>query len=403
MFARLGLSASALGNHEFDWGIDSLRARMRQAPYAILSANVRDTSGKTPGWLRADTLIDLGGTKVGVIGVSTVKTPTTTKPANVASLRFLDPAPVVDERARSLRARGADFVVVIAHAGAFCDKNDGSCSGEIVDLAQQVTEKVDAIVSGHTHSPVTTRVKGIPIVQSWWAGSAVGIIDLPIGGSTWPDPMLRNVLSDSIPADPAVKAYTDSVLARTASAFAAPVATIAERMERGPTGTLGNLIADAQRWAGKGDVAVMNRGGVRAALNDGVATRGTLYEVQPFGNSLVAVRMTGTELRAYLERIAAKAPGAFHLSGVRLRVDYDRAAGSRIVDATLANGRPIDPRATYRVVMVDFLASGGDDLGVPRGVTELGILDLDALTDYLRSRPSPVRPPTDARIIPVQP
>ncbi len=406
MFARLGLSASALGNHEFDWGIDSLRARMRQAPYAILSANVRDTTGKIPSWLRADTLIDLGGTKIGVIGVSTVKTPTTTKPANVTSLRFLDPAPVVDEHARSLRARGADFVVVIAHAGAFCDKNDGSCSGEIVDLAEQVTEKIDAIVAGHTHSPVTTRVKGIPIVQSWWAGSAVGIIDLPIGGSTWPDPMLRNVLTDSLAADPEIKAYTDSVLARTASAFAAPVATIAERMERGPTGTLGNLIADAQRWGGKGDVAVMNRGGVRTTLNAGVATLGSLFEIQPFGNALVSVRMTGTQLRGYLERVAAKPEGSVHLSGARVRVDFSRPAGSRIVDARFTDGRAIAPRAVYHVIMTDFLAAGGDDLGITdpsQSVRELDIIDRDALANYLRSRPSPVRPPTDARIIPVQP
>lgn len=406
MFARLGLSASALGNHEFDWGVDSLRARMRQAPYAILSANVRDTSGKTPSWLRADTLIDLGGTKIGVIGVSTVKTPTTTKPANVASLRFLEPAPVVDERARTLRARGADLVVVIAHAGAFCDKNDGSCSGEIVDLAQQVTEKIDAIVSGHTHSPVTTRVKGIPIVQSWWAGSAVGIIDLPIGGSNWPATELRNVRPDSIPADPAIKAYTDSVLARTASAFAAPVATIAERMERGPTGTLGNLIADAQRWAGKGDVAVMNRGGVRTTLNAGVATLGALFEVQPFGNALVSVRMTGTQLRTYLERVAAKPEGSVHLSGMRLRVDYSRPAGRRILDARFTDGRAISPRAAYHFIMTDFLAAGGDNLGITdpaQTVRELDIIDRDALADYLRSRPSPVRPPTDVRITPVQP
>ena len=406
MFARLGLAASALGNHEFDWGIDTLRARMRQAPYAILSANVRDTAGKVPRWLRGDTLIDLGGTKIGVIGVSTVKTSTTTRTSNVAALRFLDPAPVVDEHARALRARGADLVVVIAHAGAFCDRKEGSCSGEIVDLAQHVTEKVDAIVSGHTHSPVATRVKGIPIVQSYWAGSAIGIIDLPLEGSNWPVPEVRNVRPDSLPADLAIEAYTDSVLARTASAFAAPVATIAERMDRGPTGTLGNLIADAQRWAGKGDVAVMNRGGVRTTLNAGVATLGSLYEVQPFGNALVAVRMTGTQLRAYLERIVAKPEGSFHVSGMRLRVDFAQPVGRRLVDARFTDGRAIDARGTYHVVMTDFLAAGGDDLGITdpaQSVRELPILDRDALADYLRSRPSPVRPPTDARIISVKP
>ncbi len=406
MFARLGLSASALGNHEFDWGIDTLRARMRQAPYAILGANVRDASGGTPSWLRGDTLIDVQGTKVGVIGISTVRTPTATRPSNVAGLRFLAPAPVVDEHARQLRARGAAVVIVIAHAGAFCDRTSGQCTGEIVDLASQVTEKIDAIVSGHTHSRVATRVHGIPIVQAYWAGSAIGIIDLPFGGSAWPDPEVRNVRPDSLPADATVAAYSDSVLAQTAGAFAVPVATIAERMERGPTGTLGNLVADAQRWAGKGDVAVMNRGGVRAALTAGVATKGTLYEVQPFGNVLVAVRMRGVELQAYLERVVAKPQGSFHLSGVQLHVDFRRPQGSRIVRARLSDGRSLDPQGVYRVIMTDFLASGGDDLGVSEralAVEELPVVDLDALANYLRSRPSPVRPPTDARILSVQP
>ena len=314
---------------------------------------------------------------------------------------------MVDEHARSLRARGADLVVVIAHAGAFCDKSDGSCSGEIVDLAQHVTEKIDAIVSGHTHSPVATRVKGIPIVQSWWAGSAIGIIDLPLEGSNWREPEVRNVRPDSLPADPAIKAYTDSVLARTASAFAAPVATHRRAHGARPTGTLGNLIADAQRWAGKGDVAVMNSGGVRAPLNAGVATLGSLFEVQPFGNALVSVQMTGTQLRAYLERIAAKAEGAMHLSGVTLRVRLQSPCGKPYRRRAFHRRASASTRAAaYQVIMTDFLAAGGDDLGITdpaESVRELPILDLDALADFLRSRPSPVRASTDARIIPVQP
>lgn len=407
MFARLGLSASALGNHEFDWGVDSLRARMRQAPYAILGANVRDAAGHDVPWIRTDTLIDVQGTRVGVVGVSTMDTPTTTRSSNVAGLSFVPPAPVVDAQARALRARGADVVVVIAHAGGFCGRTaPHSCTGEIIDLASTVTEKVDAIVSGHTHSGVATHVRGIPIVQAFSRGSAIGIIDLPLLGADSSRITLRNVRPDSVPADPSVALFTDSVLARTRTVFATPVAEIAERMAQGVNGTLGNLIADAQRWAGKGDVAVMNRGGVRAALDAGVATKGTLFEVQPFGNVLVRIHLRGADLRAYLERITSRDEPAFHLSGVQVYRDTKRPAGSRITRLMFSDGRAFDPRRVYRLVMTDFLAAGGDELGVTEralSVEELPIVDVDALADYLRSRPSPVRAPTDARLILVQP
>ncbi|MEP6622429.1 MAG: 5'-nucleotidase C-terminal domain-containing protein, partial [bacterium] len=137
IFNQIGYAAGALGNHEFDWGQDSLRARMREAHYAILGANVRYADGRDVPWIRDDTLITRGSLKVGVIGVATVFTPSTTKTVNVAGLKFLAPIPIVDSLTKQLRARGADYVVVIAHAGAFCDRDGATnCNGEIVDFVR---------------------------------------------------------------------------------------------------------------------------------------------------------------------------------------------------------------------------------------------------------------------------
>ena len=133
---------------------------MRQARYPVLGANVQFADGRDVDWIPDDTLLTVGSFKVGVIGVSTVETPRTTMAVNVSDLRFVDAAPVVNAHARSLRVRGADAVVVVAHAGAFCDRPAPAppgCNGEIIDLARRVTERVDAIVSGHTHSLVNTR------------------------------------------------------------------------------------------------------------------------------------------------------------------------------------------------------------------------------------------------------
>ena len=400
MFNQLGLAASALGNHEFDWTQDTLRARMRDARYAILGANVRYADGRHVPWIRDDTLIVRGALKVGVIGLATVATPSTTRASNVSDLRFLAPAPIVDSLTRALRARGADYVIVIGHLGAFCDRDGATnCKGEVVDLAQALREPVDAIVSGHTHSLVNATINGIPITQGRSSGTALGIIDLGPDGSAQ---QVVDVVTDSLVPDPAVAAIVSAAVARVAPLVNRPVATIARDLVRtGNQYALGNLIADAMRGVGKGDVAVMNNGGIRANLRAGPASYGTLFEVQPFANILYRVTVTGSALRAYLENLVAHTPSV-HVSGATISYDSTRVAGSRIVSARFSDGRDISPDARYAIILNDFLATGGDGLAVTKGAisTEiLPIVDLDALIMYMEARPQPIEGPTDARII----
>ncbi len=404
IFNQMGLAASALGNHEFDWSQDTLRARMRDAHYAILGANVRYADGRDVPWIRDDTLIVRGALKVGVIGLSTVLTPSTTLASNVADLRFLPPAPIVDSLTRALRARGADYVIVIGHLGAFCDRDGATnCKGEVVDLAQALHEPVDAIVSGHTHSLVNTTVNGIPITQARSSGTALGTIDLGPDGDAH---HVMDVVTDSLVPDPAIAAIVASAVARVAPLVSRPIATIgADLVRTGNQYALGNIIADAMRVGGKGDVGVMNNGGIRANLRAGPASYGALFEVQPFANVLYRVTVTGAALRTYLENLVSHTPSV-HLSGVTVRYDSTRAAGARIVSAQLSGGRDIIPDARYTLILNDFLATGGDGLAMTTGALRTEILpmvDLDALVTYLESRPQPVQPPTDARIITVSP
>ena len=400
VFNTLGYAAGAVGNHEFDWGQDTLRARMRDARYAILAANVRYADGRDVPWIRDDTLVTRGAIKIGVIGVATLLTPTTTRAANVADLRFLDPVPIVDSLARRLRVRGADFVVVVAHDGAFCDRDGATnCKGEIVDFARGLHEPIDAIVSGHTHSLVDTDVNGIPIVQARSSGTALGVIDLGPEGSRH---AVRDVLPDSLPADSVVASQVWRAVASVAPIVERPVATIAGSLVReGVQYPLGNLIADAMRAEGKGDVAVMNNGGIRANLRDGPATYGSLFEVQPFANMLYRFTLSGAALRSYLEKLVAKRLNV-HLSGAVVTYDSTAAAGARIRSVRLADGADLKPDGVYTLVLNDFLATGGEGLGLgtaARRTEVLPIVDLDALVSYLRSRPQPVRAPTDARFV----
>src|SRR6185503_6611524 len=363
---RLGVAASALGNHEFDWGQDTLRARMRQARYAILGANVRDTSGRDVTWIRDDTLVRRGNLRIGIIGIATRQTMTATRPSNVVGLRTVDAAPVVDSLARQLRARGADYIVVVAHAGAFCDRTgESQCAGEIVDVARRVTEKVDAIVAGHTHSIINTVVNGIPIIQARSSGQSIGVLDLPLendGGGGVHE--VRDVLPDSLTPDPEVARLVAQAVGAVAARVNQPVADIAEYLRKSPAGAdeqvpLGNLIADAMRVQGKGDVAVMNNGGIRAALRAGVASYGAVFEVMPFANLLYRVTVRGNDLREYLERLVGRRRPIVQLSGIVVTYDTTRAPGGRVVSARLLDGSQVRDDKTYTVVLNDFEYLGG--------------------------------------------
>ena len=406
LFNQLGLAASAIGNHEFDWGQDTLRARMREAHYAMLGANIHFTGGASVPWIRADTIVVRGGVKIGIVGIATPLTPHTTKASNVAGLRFDDPVAAVNEHAKSLRARGAELVIVVEHDGAFCDRAAG-CRGEIIDLAQRITEPVDAIVSGHTHSLVNTTVRGIPIVQAMSSGRAIGVIDLPVNPADRANTheYVRIVKSDSIAPDPAAETILRSAAQSVAPVVARPIATLAENMpRRGDQYALGNLIADAQRAAAGADVAVMNNGGIRTELRAGPVNYGELFEVQPFGNMLVRLTVGGRELRRYLESFVARGAPRVHVSGIVAHYDLARAEGSRIVSAAV-NGAPLDDGRTYTVAFTDFMATSGDGLALANAATKqesLGIIDLDALISFMQSRPDGVvRPDAAPRLMSV--
>jgi 2',3'-cyclic-nucleotide 2'-phosphodiesterase (5'-nucleotidase family) len=409
-YNKMGYAASALGNHEFDWGVDTLRARMRQAKFDILGANVRYTDGTDVKWIPNDTIVRRGNTRIGIIGISTVLTPTTTRPANVVGLRFDDPAPIVDSIAPALRKRGANFVVVVAHAGAFCGTGGAAtCNGEIIDFARKLKSKVDVVVSGHTHSLVNTVVNGIPIVQARSSGRAIDILDIPLAsnGALATRHEVRELAVDTIPPMPAIDSIVERAVARVAPLVTRHIATIPVTLARqGPQYPLGNLVADAQRWAGKGDVAIMNNGGIRTELRAGDVTYGALFELQPFGNTLYSLTMTGAQLRGLLEAMLGKANVDDHVSGMSVRYDPAKPKGSRVVSVTMADGTALSDSRSYNVIMNDFLATGGEGYNAGGRATSskpLNIVDLDALIDYLRMLPTPIVAPAEVRIAPVAP
>jgi 5'-nucleotidase len=302
----------------------------------------------------------------------------------------------------SARAARPDLTILVAHEGAYCDSLP--CHGEIVDLARELdSTQVQFIVSGHTHSLVNTVVHGIPIVQSRANGTAYGITDLirnSDGARRWVT-RIETVWADRVAPDPGVDALLARYRPEVEKLSKQVVAVLRDSLPalRGEY-PLGNLIADAQRAAAPGiDFALMNNGGIRRDLYPGPLTYNDLFELQPFGNSLLEVWLSGAQLKDVIEHALAGGSPDGHVSGLMVRYDSRRPIGERVIELRRSDGRPIEPGATYTIVVTDFLQSGGGGYAMLRTLPmhRTGKTDLDALIAWLGTVKQPVLAPPGRR------
>jgi 5'-nucleotidase len=150
---------------------------------------------------------------------------------------------------------------------------------------------------------------------------------------------------------------------------------------------------------GRGDVSIMNNGGIRADLPAGAVTWGDLFQCQPFGNKLVRINVTGSVLLSTLEFAVAGGTERAQVGGVEVWYDSRKEAGKRVTKTRLTNGRKIEPKVTYTLIVSDFMAAGGSGFAMLKGLpaTPVGLTDLDALIAYLKVLPQPVDAPAEAR------
>jgi 5'-nucleotidase len=430
---RLGLALASVGNHEFDRGTVELRRMQtggcdrntRREPcqldrpfegarFTYLAANVLDAQGNTlfPG----TAMREFGGVRVGFIGMTLKETGILVSPAGTVGYHFTDEAETANALAAKLRAEGADTVVLLIHQGGYVRPsfNTGECpelSGDILPILDRLDPAIRLVISGHTHVAYVCQLPASDgSVRTLTSAGRYGYFATDIRMTV--DPGTDRVLAITAANKPIVasageQADIAAIVRRYAEATAPVAARVVGRLDgslewdgRDTDSPLGNLIADAQLAAtrdpdkGGAQISFMNSGGVRAGFRtgaDGSVTYGGLFTLQPFGNTLVVLEMTGAQIKAVLEEQFADAvPATIRQSllipsaGFAFAYDRSRPAGERIVTMTLA-GAPLDPRATYRVTVNNFLASGGDGfsrLAEGRAIYDAGI-DLDALEAYI--------------------
>jgi 5'-nucleotidase/UDP-sugar diphosphatase len=346
--------AMVVGNHEFDYGQKVLQQRLREARFPVLGANVRGVPG-----LRPYVIEKIAGIRVALIGVVTPDTPTSTHPRNVAGLKFSPPAAAVARCLKALRGQ-SDLVVVLSHLGYPADRA----------LAQQVPG-IDVIIGGHTHTRLETPavVNHTIIGQAWEHAKALGVLDLTLkdGKIVGFAGHLEEIKPAGGQADQAVQQlvsqYSREVDARLDLTVGETQTDLDGENGRTQETNLGDLVTDIMRATAGAEAAIINGGSLRASIHKGPIKAKEIYAALPFDNYLVAIRLSGRQLRETLEHGVSgleEHAGRFpQVSGLAFTYSRRAPVGSRVREVTI-NGRPLDPVRTYVVATNDFLVAGGD-------------------------------------------
>lgn len=445
-FNSIGLDFNAVGNHEFDEGFIEL-LRMQKggchpvdgcldgddfagAKFKFLAANVvYDKSGDDDDKKDEDlkTLFpaykirEFDSVKVAFIGMTLEGTPSIVTPSGVEGLKFLDEADTVNALIPELKKEKVETIVVLIHEGGaqVAPAPYNGCegiSGAIVDIVNRLDPEVDVVISGHTHNAYNCVLNNKIVTSAASFGRVVTDVDLTINrksGEVVSMSANNNIVTRDVPQDSVITALIAKYKAIVAPLENRVIGSISANLTRtnnlAGESSLGDVIADAQLYAtsdpanGGAVIAFMNPGGIRADLNyasspagegDGNVTYGESFTVQPFGNNLMTITMTGAQIKAVLEQqFNNPAAGQNRILQVSNGFTYSWSQsapiGSKISNVML-NGVAIDDAASYRITVNNFLADGGDNFSVFRNGTDRlgGAVDTDALEMYFKAFPN---------------
>jgi 5'-nucleotidase len=434
-----------LGNHEFDEGKSELLRLLnggnhvsgpfledpyQGARFPYVSANVVDEVTNRP-ILPPYVIKRVQGVPIAFVGAVLEATPTIVTPSGVAGLKFLDEADAANSYVPEIKALGVKTIVLLIHQGGSQTSyttatntaltNAALNGADIKDVVTRLDSEFDVVVSGHSHSFTNLLVtnnlgKQILVTQAFSASTAYDDIDLTI------DPVTKDVVTKSAKIvttfadvapgnapDPAV-----SMLTATAEARVAPLTSqivgftpVSLTRDQGTTGesVLGDIIADSQNLAEGTQFAFMNPGGIR---NDLLVPAGganiswnDLFNIQPFGNTLVKMNLTGVQIKALLEQQwQPTVTRMLQISGLGYTWDAALPVGSRIIEIHDAANVALNPLATYSITCNNFLAGGGDGFTTfINGTSQVGgPIDLDVLIDYTEHH-NPLSIPALTRIV----
>ncbi len=429
----IGLTAGAVGNHDFDLGRDILDSLAKWAKFPLICANLVDTLGNRPSFVKPYIIIDTMGVRIAVFGLITHWLKGMVSPKNLGELEAKwEYTFVKDFVPKLMKKEKPDIVIALTHSGFRHDiRNADSVRG------------IDLIVGGHSHTglykPYFSKINSTAIVQAFSHMANLGVVEILYDRKNREIVDIKGkiitLLSERVPSDP----YVDSILSiyesKVDSIYGEVIAESEGDFNRGGfiESSMGNLITDAMRWfvenrTGERSkypvIAIYNAGGIRHAFSYGKITRKDIYKAIPFPNTLMYGKVKGRDLLKILGVGFNGHHAIFLVSGLKLIYDNSELyndsitviirdsitfeeinrktytlplAKVKIVDV---NGAAFHPDSTYIVASNDYLINGGGEYVVFQTLSDIkdtGRRISDVVEEYLRYK-GKVRPKIEGRI-----
>ncbi|SET00211.1 2',3'-cyclic-nucleotide 2'-phosphodiesterase/5'-or 3'-nucleotidase, 5'-nucleotidase family [Oceanobacillus limi] len=398
---EIGFDVGTVGNHEFDEGLDELLRMVNGGEhpdglgtddydgmnFPVLCANcIQEDTGEN--FLLPFHVEEVDGVEIGFIGVNTQETVNMVMPSSLENVAFTDEVEAVNDAASQLTAQGVEAIIVLAHMPA--SQSGESATGDAANLARDVDDAVDVIFAAHNHQVVDAVVDNKLIVQAAEYGQAFADVDLKIDRTT------GDIFEKEAEVEFVNQAdYTpDEKVATILDTYAEEIASIINEVVgynfQDLTGSytndsdhgLGNLIADGMNWAMDSDFAMMNGGGIRDVLLEGPITWGELYNIQPFGNTLMRVEIKGADLYPILNDQLSSYGSDYSISGFHYTFNPEL---QEVVEITLPDGSPINEEAVYTLTINNYMGTSEGPIKELGQNPIMGPEDIDATVDFVRS------------------
>ncbi|CRK95992.1 CLUMA_CG009432, isoform B, partial [Clunio marinus] len=432
--------AISLGNHEFDEGSENLAKFLNEIDFPVLAANLdleKEPQLQTE-YLKPSTVFTLDGRKIGIIGYLT---PETKEVAIQNDVEFIDEVVALNKEAEKLKVEGVNIIIALGHSGYERDK----------EIAEQCPD-IDLVIGGHSHTFLFTgqspdiekplgdfptwvtqpNGKKVPVVQAYAFTKYLGYLHLEFDddGNLIEIDGTPILLNASIPRDPDVLALLETYrpgILELENDIVGITKVLLDGSCRRNECNLGNFLADAmvdwyafkyesnEFWT-DASIALLQGGGIRASIdhrsNNGEITKEDAATVLPFESKIEVVEVSGKALLEALEhsvhRFTDGEPrGEFlQLSGVQVVYDMNKPSGQRVVEAKVLCAKcaipelqEINETEMYKIIMLDFLADGGDGFEMFKGksVQKFDELDVDIFVEYIKKK-SPIHPAVEWRI-----
>jgi 2',3'-cyclic-nucleotide 2'-phosphodiesterase (5'-nucleotidase family) len=378
MMKELHVRASAVGNHEFDWGIDSMKNWEKKGDFNFLAANiVNNETGKPVDWAKPYIIVNIDGVRVAFIGLTTIESAYKTAKKNVKDLNFTNPATTLQKWVDYLNSNNdgvkkPDVIIALTHIASYQDSPDAPITGDaIIELCSKV-KGIDAIICGHSHKLVCGHLNNIPVIQAYKYGRSLGILTIQLTDNNKLEKITPSTVSvtkeiPNLKDDPQVKAIYDKYslkLKKIDNIIGVAKNKFNHDNHYKGVSTLGEYACKAMAEQTGTQIGITNGGGLRCSIGPGNITISTMFKLFPFDNYVVTMQLLGKDLKRVIEHgLYNPDPdtGDAQFYGINVYYNADAPYKNRIQNMTLLDGTPIEMNEYYKVSTVDFILGGGDE------------------------------------------